>query len=220
MEEYKSNSNKYRQEQKSDIPEKVIEKVIKGDVKVRPKSTLRQIADTFIATDLDEIITYVRKEVIVPKLKVILEESVNSAIHLSLWEGNSKSQNAGVTKSTLNGGRNYAWKNRNTTNSGTKAESVMRSRRELTDLVFETESDILEIIDKMNDVLDKYPAVSVRELYEMLVEKDETDDSLLTALPESMWTTSNFGWETTSGFKWKRIPEGWLLNVPRAIDIR
>ena len=56
MEDYKSNSDKARQEQQS---EKKVEAVITGAAKTRKKGEMQKFADVFIAEDANNVKSYI-----------------------------------------------------------------------------------------------------------------------------------------------------------------
>ena len=60
MEDYKSNSDKARQEQQS---EKKVEAVITGAAKTRKKGEMQKFADVFIAEDANNVKSYILMEV-------------------------------------------------------------------------------------------------------------------------------------------------------------
>lgn len=71
MEDYKSNSDKARQEQQS---EKKVEAVITGTAKTRKKGEMQKFADVFIAEDANNVKSYILMEVIVPAVKKAISD--------------------------------------------------------------------------------------------------------------------------------------------------
>ena len=80
MEDYKSNSDKARQEQQS---EKKVEAVITGAAKTRKKGEMQKFADVFIAEDANNVKSYILMEVIVPAVKKAISDIVTTGIDIS-----------------------------------------------------------------------------------------------------------------------------------------
>ena len=79
MEEYKTNSDKSRQEAQS---EKKIEAVITGTAKTRKKGEMQKFADVFIAEDANNVKSYILMEVIIPAVKKAISDIVTTGIDL------------------------------------------------------------------------------------------------------------------------------------------
>ena len=81
MEEYKTNSDKSRQEQS----EKKVEAVISGKAKTRKKGEMQKFADVFIAEDANDVKSYILLEVIVPAIKKAISDIVTTGIDMILY---------------------------------------------------------------------------------------------------------------------------------------
>ena len=81
MEEYKSNSDKARQEQS----EKKVEAVITGTAKTRKKGEMQKFANVFIAEDANNVMSYILMEVIVPAAKKAISDIVTTGIDMILY---------------------------------------------------------------------------------------------------------------------------------------
>lgn len=84
MEDYKSNSDKARQEQQS---EKKVEAVITGAAKTRKKGEMQKFADVFIAEDANNVKSYILMEVIVPAVKKAISDIVTKGTLDTIHEG-------------------------------------------------------------------------------------------------------------------------------------
>lgn len=107
MEDYKSNSDKARQEQQS---EKKVEAVITGAAKTRKKGEMQKFADVFIAEDANNVKSYILMEVIVPAVKKAISDIVTTGIDMILYgeAGRSKKTEPRLrclTETIMNGTR-------------------------------------------------------------------------------------------------------------------
>ena len=102
MEDYKSNSDKARQEQQS---EKKVEAVITGAAKTRKKGEMQKFADVFIAEDANNVKSYILMEVIVPAVKKAISDIVTTGIDMILYgEAGRNKKNGTASKVSY---RNY-----------------------------------------------------------------------------------------------------------------
>ena len=92
MEDYKSNSNRSKENNKEAQPEKKIEKVVSGTVQTKKKSELQKIADTFIQEDAKNVKSYILMDVLVPAVKKDISDIVTNGIDMILYgeTGHSK----------------------------------------------------------------------------------------------------------------------------------
>lgn len=93
MEDYKSNSDKARQEQQS---EKKVEAVITGAAKTRKKGEMQKFADVFIAEDANNVKSYILMEVIVPAVKKAISDIVTTGIDMILYGEAGRSKKNGT----------------------------------------------------------------------------------------------------------------------------
>ena len=104
MEDYKSNSDKARQEQQS---EKKVEAVITGAAKIRKKGEMQKFADVFIAEDANNVKSYILMEVIVPAVKKAISDIVTTGIDMILYGEARKTERRlrCLTETIMNGTR-------------------------------------------------------------------------------------------------------------------
>ena len=101
MEDYKTNSDKSRQEQS----EKKVEAVISGKAKTRKKGEMQKFADVFIAEDANNVKSYILLEVIVPAIKKAISDIVTTGIDMILYgEAGRTRKNGSASKVSY---RNY-----------------------------------------------------------------------------------------------------------------
>ena len=67
MEEFKPNSHKSKE--LTPVPEKKVEKIVKGTVKSKKKNGIDRLKDNFISEDAANIKTYVVMDVLIPAVK-------------------------------------------------------------------------------------------------------------------------------------------------------
>ena len=87
MDDYKPNSNRFKEEQKAQVPteKKKVEKVISGTAKTRKKSGIDKVRDVFISDDAQNIKSYVMMDVLVPAIKKAISDIVTDGISMLLY---------------------------------------------------------------------------------------------------------------------------------------
>jgi len=199
VEEYKSNSDKSRQEAKS---EKKVEAVITGTAKTRKKGEMQKFADVFIAEDANNVKSYILMEVIVPAVKKAISDIVTTGIDMILYgEAGRSKRNGSAPKVSY---RQYY----NQSSDQVRAGSA-NSRRSIDydDILFDTRGDAETVLDAMQDIIGQYGTVSIADLYE------------LAHVPNDNFTLNRYGWANLNGAQAVRVRDGYVLKLPRAVPL-
>lgn len=199
MEEYKSNSDKSRQEAKS---EKKVEAVITGTAKTRKKGEMQKFADVFIAEDATNVKSYILMEVIVPAVKKAISDIVTTGIDMILYgeAGRSKRNNSAPKVSY----RNYYDQSSDRVRAGSANN---RRSIDYDDILFDTRGDAETVLDAMQDIIGQYGTVSIADLYE------------LSHVPNDNFTLNRYGWANLNGAQAVRVRDGYVLKLPRAVPL-
>lgn len=199
MEEYKTNSDKSRQEVKS---EKKVEAVITGTAKTRKKGEMQKFADVFIAEDANNVKSYILMEVIIPAVKKAISDIVTTGIDMILYgEAGRSKRNGSAPKVSY---RQYY----NQSSEPIRAGSA-NSRRSIDydDIYFDTRGDAETVLDAMQDIINQYGTVSIADLYE------------LAHVANDNFTLNRYGWANINGAQAVRVRDGYILKLPRAVPL-
>lgn len=199
MEEYKSNSDKSRQEAQS---EKKVEAVITGTAKTRKKGEMQKFADVFIAEDANNVKSYILMEVIIPAVKKAISDIVTTGIDMILYgeAGRSKRNNSTPKVSY----RNYYDQSSDRVRAGSANN---RRSIDYDDILFDTRGDAETVLGAMHDIIDQYGTVSIADLYE------------LAHVPNDNFTLNRYGWANLNGAQAVRVRDGYILKLPRAVPL-
>lgn len=200
MENYQSNSDKSRQEQKS---EKKVEAVITGTAKTRKKDGVQKFADVFIAEDANNVKSYIMMEVIVPAVKKAISDIVTTGIDMILYgEAGRSRKNNSTSKVSY---RNYYDRDSERVRAG--SANTRRGGLDYDDILFDTRGDAEAVLDAMNDIISQYGTVSVSDFYD------------LARVPNDNFTMNRYGWTNIGGATAVRVRDGYILKLPRAIPL-
>ena len=200
MEDYKSNSDKARQEQQS---EKKVEAVITGAAKTRKKGEMQKFADVFIAEDANNVKSYILMEVIVPAVKKAISDIVTTGIDMILYGEAGRSKKTGTASKVSY--RNYYDQGTDRVRAGSAGNR--RNTPDYDDILFDTRGDAEAVLDAMNDIISQYGTVSVSDFYD------------LARVPNDNFTMNRYGWTNIGGAPAVRVRDGYILKLPRAIPL-
>lgn len=192
--DYKSNSNKSKQEQKQ--PEKKVEKIISGSAKAKKKSEVKKLTDVFISEDICNVKSYIRNDIIVPIVKKAISETVDVILYGE--SGNSKKKSPASRVSY----RSY-YEDRDD-NRRRDYGSIRRSNYDYNDIVLENRGDAEEVLIKLDELIDVYGSASIADLYDMVG-------------MSGSYTDNRYGWDKPGVGSVVRVRDGWLLKLPKVI---
>lgn len=199
MEDYKSNSDRARQEQS----QKKVEAVISGSAKTRKKSEIQKLTDVFIAEDAHNVKSYILMEVIVPAVKKAVSDIVTTGIDMILYgESNRSKKNSTASKVSY---RNFYERDKDRVYAGSATDR--RNGFDYDDILFTTRGDAEAVLDAMNDIISQFGTVSVSDFYD------------LARVPNDNFTMNRYGWTNIGGATAVRVRDGYILKLPRAIPL-
>lgn len=202
MEEYKPASHKYKAEQKEkeqSRSEKKVEKVVKGTVKTRKKNKLTGV---FISEDASNVKSYILMDVLVPAIKKAVSDIVRDGIDMILYGESGRSRKSDGGRST-----NYV-SYRSYSDRDRRDERRYESRRayDYNDIILESKREAEEVLQQMEEMLDRYEVVSVADLYDLV------------GITGS-YTDNKYGWTSLRSADSVRVRDGYLLKLPRPTPI-
>lgn len=195
---------------------KKLEKVTKGEVKVKEKSLANKFADAFITDDIGAVRKHVVEEVIIPGLINAVLDAVNDG--LSMIFKVSPRRRSGSSSS----GGYYDYSKQSTykyggssSNSGTvtKSDNGSRERIDYRGITFETKNDANDVLSSMQDLADpdQYGWASVADFYDLAG----------VSVKNQAFTDNKYGWNLPMlrGVSIRRDREGWYLDLPKPVII-
>lgn len=200
MDEFKPNSHKSKDDA---ADRKKLDKVVKGEVITKKKSSSKKLAETLITEDVDSVKSYIVFDVLIPAFKDTLYDMVTSGLSMLL---------GGETR----GGRNYRGASTNSRESyssyykqksksyGRGESSPVRSRERYNydDVILGTRGEAEEVLDVLVGLVEEYGMASIADLYDLI------------GLP-SNYTDNKYGWYDLKTAAVTRTRDGYLIKLPR-----
>jgi len=201
MDDYKPNSHRFREGQVEATEErKKVEKVVKGNVKIKKKNEIRKFADVFVSEDASNVKSYVLLDVIVPGVKRIVWDVFTGGLKMFLFGERGVAEKDRKSRVSYN---DYYDKD-NSRRSGSEIRT--RNRFDYDEIIIPSRGEAEDVMDHMYDILNRYEVVRVLDLYDML---DVT----------APFTANRYGWTDLRGSKIVPVREGYLLKLPKALPL-
>jgi hypothetical protein len=204
--DYQGNSKKDKEVNK-DKPEKNLDKIVKGDVKVKPKTIGTRFHNIFFGGDFQSAAQYVVAEVFLPALRNLVTESVARGMDKLVY-GESAGRRRPTNYSSRISYNNPIYKagdrpvqNRSYLPGQNPTERWTPGRKAFEDIIVATKEDADNVVERLIDIVDMYEVVSVADLYELL------------GLP-STHVDNKWGWTHLSSIETRQVREGWRITFP------
>lgn len=179
--------------------EKKIEPVVSSEVRTRKKTAGKRLLKDFFNEDIGSVGAYLINDVLVPAAKKTIVDLVENGISMLVFGDTS---HRSTSKSRLNERTSYTrYYERESERSSRRREPV-RARYDFEDAIFGMRGEAQDVLDGMIDILDKYDAVSIADMYE------------LSGL-RSDYTDRKYGWTNLSAAKVVHTHDGFLIDLPR-----
>lgn len=201
--EFKSNSHKSKGENNVVEVRPQVNKVTTGNTKKKKKSEVSKFANTFLAEDVTSVKSYIIEEVLVPAAKKAFVDIVTNGIDMLLYgEVRSKGKDKG-SKVSYSG---YYDRKDTRSRDTDRSRRTSRNGYDYEDVSFESRGDAESVLDSMFELLDRYEMVSVGDLYDL-------------AGMSGSYIDNKFGWTSLRNASVKRTRDGYVLELPRVIEI-
>ena len=201
MPKYEPNYHGYKEEQKAK-KEKKIEKVVSGSVRTQKKSELRKVMDIFISDDIHSVKNYIFDDVLVPAIKKAIDDIVSNGIHMLLYNGDKRNGSKSTVSKVSYGGYFKSSNDR----TELRANHV-RNGFDYDNIIFDNRGDAEAVLSAMDEIISQYDVVSVLDMYDLA---DYTTTN---------YAAQRYGWSDIHTAKVVRVPDGYIIQLPRAIPL-
>ena len=205
MDNYKPNSHKYKEDNKTGAEERQkFDKITKGAVVTKKKSEVSKLKDIFVSEDIRSVKSYIFMDVLVPAIKDAIEDIVTNGIRMIL-RGDTSARRSSSAASKISYRDCYDGDRRS--NDRFRNENRSVTKYSYDDIILESKGEAEAVLERMSEIIDIYGMVRVADLYDLVgVTGDYTDNK--------------YGWTNISGAKPVRIRDGrYMLDLPRALPI-
>lgn len=203
MAEYPNNSHSAREKSTATAAgktEKKLDKVVTGAAKTKKKSEARRVLNIFVPDDAENVKSSILSDVIVPGVKAAIADVISIVLF----------GDTGRIGSRKSGGSRIAYQKYYDDRRDDRRE-YGRPRAavgfEYDDIIFETRGDADLVLDQLESAIAKYEVASVADLYD------------LAGVTCRNYTANRYGWSDIQSAKVVRTSEGYVIRLPRAVQI-
>ena len=201
MDNYKPNSHKYKEDNKTGAEERQkFDKITKGAVVTKKKSEINKLKDIFVSEDIKSVKSYIFMDVLVPAIKDAIEDIVTNGIRMIL-RGDTSARRSSSTASKISYRDYYDGDRRNNDRFRNETRSVTKYSYD--DIILESKGEAEAVLERMSEIIDIYGMVRVAALYDLVgVTGDYTDNK--------------YGWTNLRNAEPIRVSNGYMLKLPKA----
>lgn len=203
MEDFKPNSNRYKQEM-AKTPEKreKVEKVVTGIAKTKKRNGMKKFAGSIVSSDVDTVTQYLLTEVLIPAAKRTISDIVTNGIDMLLYNeaGRSHRRNGGGSKFNYSGCFDRPSEPR-------RAGSANRTGFDYDEIIFDSRGDAELVLEGMEMMIEKYGRISVADLYDMA------------DVSNTNFAAHKYGWADIRNARVAHVRDGYILNLPHPMPI-
>lgn len=210
MEEFPSNAHNQKPapEKKEEAPR--ARRVVRGEVVQRKKPLGKRFRETFFGGTASGVAHYILNDVLVPAAKDTITDVVTQGIERTLYgdvrsTGRRMGRLPGASQSQISYNRfggNPVAQRREDPRAAPSLSRQARRHHNFDEIVIPSRPEAMEVIEQLYEILSKYGAASVADLYDMC---NITGD----------YTDTKWGWTSLQGLQPVRANGGFVLDLPR-----
>lgn len=202
MADYPDNSHSAReQRQDSGQTERKLEKVVNGETKTRKKSEIKKFANIFVPEDTENVKSYILMDVIVPGIK----NAIADVVSIMLFGEAGRLGRGGRGDRSKISYQKYYRDDRDDRRDYSRPRSA--AGFDYDDILFETRGDADLVLDQLESAIANYGIASVADLYD------------LAGITCRSYTANKYGWTDIRSAKVVRVRDGYILQLPRTVQI-
>lgn len=185
--------------------EKSVEQITTGTVRTRKQPVARRVGETFLGGDARTVGQHIVLDVLLPATKNLISDMVTEGINRLLFGDNAP--RGGSRRSYTSYGSYYTGSAARRDGSQRQMSSRARRMHDFEELVFDSRLEAESVLERMRDIIEQYDMASVADLYSL-------------AGVSSNYVDNNWGWRNLAQARTRQVREGFLLELPRAEELK
>ena len=156
---------------------------------------MTKFADVFVAEDASNVVDYIWMDVLIPTIKNTISDIITNGVDMMLWgavKGNKRRPS-----NTYVSYRDYSSRDRRDDRTATR-----RSGYSFDDIVIPSRQEADEVLEKMDEIIDRYDIVSVSDYYDLVGETGN-------------YTDNKYGWSSLRTAEVVRVRDGYIIKLPK-----
>lgn len=199
--ELKSNSYKSREE--GTVEKKEPEKRVEGPIvqaKTRKRNGVQKFFRSLIAEDLPNIKDYFVDDILRPTIQNFLIDSLTDTVSMVFGGevGSRRGRRSGRSERVSY--RDYYDDDRRRRRDRDRDDDFRGY--DLDDVIVDTRAEAERVLDKLDEIIDRYGYVTIADVYELVG-------------IQGRWTDNKYGWTRIASAKPQRVRDGYLIQLPK-----
>lgn len=195
MAEYKSNSNKSREEENTGGPERRVKEAVVSGARKQKTGSIQKLVNFFNSEEVSET-----RSIITTAISAV--QRVLDAIDVIMGIGRG---GRGSGRAARVGYRHH-YDDRDESDRGAQKSKASTSDVSYQDIIFETRSDAETVLWRMEEMLETFDNVSIGDMFDL-------------SGVSGSYTDFKYGWTDLRGAKVERVRDGYIIDLPRATNI-
>ena len=213
--DYQGNRNKDKEpEVKNDKPDKVVVKVVTGEVIQKPNKMSRKFRDIFLGGDARSALRYVAADVLLPAFRDLIVDTATRGTERLVYgdsgRGRRPSYESRVqynryshSSNPLDRGR-YSPPTARLPDQNPGWQKVNKQR--VGDVVVFSKEEAETVVSTLIDIIDQYDVASIADYYELL--------GLESTAIDNKW-----GWSYLNNVQIRQVRQGYVIDLPPAEEL-
>ncbi|MBR5862197.1 MAG: hypothetical protein IKZ08_02610 [Bacteroidales bacterium] len=210
--DYTPNSHKYKAEQKQaatdnkQVDRKPVEKAVKGTV-TRKKNEVRKFTDILAPGDVKNITDYIVWEMLIPSGKKMLSEMGRVFLDMLLYGDSGRGgdrRGSSYDRVSYHDYGRYSSSDRN----APRASARVRTPYDYEDIEFDDRYDAVEVLRRMDEIMDAYHMVTVAAYYE------------LCGIRDNNYMNYDYGWTSIRTAEIVPSRGKWVIKLPKVMSLK
>jgi len=188
-------------------PNRKMQKVITGEIVQKKKRWWDKVAETFLGDDVSTVSQFVLFDVLIPSAKSTIVEMIKTGAEM-LFFGEIKGSRTFRDKSQSIVNYAGAFRDRNDRRDPRDRDMMRRgrSRYDFDSIIIDKRSEGELVLSALIDLIDEYGQASVADFYDALGMTNEFVDN-------------DWGWTKLGSATVDRVRDGYILNMPKPIQL-
>ena len=207
--DYQGNSNKDKEE-KEDKPEKVVVKVVTGEVIRKPRTLGRKFKDIFFGGDARSAARYVAADVLLPALRDLVVDVIGRGTERVIYGESSVRHRRPTMESRVQYNRSYN-NPLDRSYAGPRQPPVrlpdqnwrQTRKQRVGDIIIASREEAERVVETLLEIIDQYDVASVADYYDLLGEETTAIDN-------------KWGWTYLNNVQVRQVHHGYLIDLPSA----
>lgn len=189
--------------------EKITEPIVTNEVIVQKKKLGQRMKDFIVEADFKSVARYVVSDVMLPALRNLIVDASTKGIERAIYGDKAyrASQYGGPTRFNYSNPISRPYSQMPYRNAPPVQEGPRTGRQIQNNYIVGSKKEGELIVERLNDIVDKYETVTVGELHELL--------NLQTSPIDQKW-----GWAYVGNVPIRQVREGWLIDLPPEIPLQ